>query len=1697
MSDFLSHPPKSVAQKILSGSHKPSKAFLISMGTLLMRPSNKDRQSCLSYSANFRRIAFGFIAVALPFLAGVSHLRAAISASDFLVPTELRPTLAKSPSDEELMCVRLFIEPLAPMAGAVVAGENAALARAVETFAARTKQGDVSALSAFVTAFPKSRWAAAIFLNMGILQYKNGEFSQVLNDYDCAWELSKSASARPATFIRDRAAAEAGRMNARLGNRAWVDLFLTETDKLNIDGTAGEVLRHTREADAMMHSAPEKAFMCGPFALLNILPGDIPSAAREAIRQPKSTPQGTSLALVLGLSKKTGKSYQAAFRSSGSKVIVPSVVHWNVGHFASLVAERDNAVICRDPTFGQEEVQISIHTLDQEASGYFLVPAGPLPSGWRSVDASEAASVWGKGLPTGKRADETLPDSKQVPECCGECPGMATNKVHAMLVSLRISDTPIGYSPAHGPAVAFNVTYNQRDVAQASGNKLYSNLGPQWTHNWLSYLQADAGSATVVEIGGGYVTFTGYNSSTGLYAVNTRTASTLQLVSAGRFERSFSDGSRHIYTKADGTGRYFLTQTVDAVGKAVTIGYDDNFRITTITDAAGLVTTLGYASATDFKIQMVTDPFQRVARFDYDPSGRLTKITDVVGITSQFSYDGGSTFINVLSTPYGNTTFSFGENGEDRWLEACDPEGNIERTEFCSANLAIGYGVSDPVGSIPAGSDTAWLTYRSSFFWSKKAYAEGKGDYTKAHLFHWLHYNAQASGVVESEKTPYENRVCYLYQNQLQGTFSPYDNCYEFDTMFSARPAKILQVVDTATGSTQITSFVFNALGLPTTSIDPAGRETRYTYAANNLDLLSVARNNGSNYEQLAGFTYNGQHQPLTATDAAGQATTMTYNSNGQLHTVTNPLNKITTLNYDSGSRLSSVIGPLSANPTVSFGYDPVVTTRVKTVTDIDNNTKTYDFDNLDRVTKVAYSDGTYESITYKYLDPEWIRDRLGRWTRVSYNSLRQKVAVMDPAQRLTQFTWCKCGDLKSIVDGNGNTTIWRHDVAGRIWEKQYADGSKEEYSYDQIGRLAAVADTANKTRSYAYTVDNNLASLTYSGGSTAFAYGTAYNRMASMTDSTGKTTFTYNPGLTPGAGRLASVVGPIPNSTITYGYDALGRVKQRAINGVARDFVFDDGGRLTRETNALGDFNYMYDGATSRLASATAPTATGLVSAYTYFPSPHERLLQSITHTGPGSAPISSFAYAYDAVGNITDWTQNQTSNTVSPVDAWKLTMNQADELTGVSVSGKPELNETFGYDKAGNRLTRQKGSDITSATYNSLNQLGAVTGGGKLHIAGTTDEPANVKVQGVPAQMLSSTNFVANPSVNIGANVIPIVATDGSGNSRTNNYKFNVPPTPARSFKYDLTGNLVSDGVRKYESDGLNRLVKVTIGTDVYEFAYDGFNRRISEKKNGTLTKKLIWDGLTLAEERDPTNTVAKRFLPQGEIQGTTKYFYTRDLLGSVRDVVSSTGSVVASYSYDAWGKRKLLSGSDLASFGYTGHFTHPDINLVFAPFRTYDPETGRWPSRDPIGENGGINLYGYVDNDPVTWMDPLGLAAMTVLLPFGFSFSYHQPFTDHEWGEEIHEAQHREDWKNYPNMSGGEMEQRAFRKQADAAKCRKAELEGKKNLSDAEKKELDDIDNVLGAAEQVSETLKASRNYYNATKAWFYRRDNGTSN
>jgi RHS repeat-associated protein len=185
----------------------------------------------------------------------------------------------------------------------------------------------------------------------------------------------------------------------------------------------------------------------------------------------------------------------------------------------------------------------------------------------------------------------------------------------------------------------------------------------------------------------------------------------------------------------------------------------------------------------------------------------------------------------------------------------------------------------------------------------------------------------------------------------------------------------------------------------------------------------------------------------------------------------------------------------------------------------------------------------------------------------------------------------------------------------------------------------------------------------------------------------------------------------------------------------------------------------------------------------------------------------------------------------------------------------------------------------------------------------------------------------------------------------------------------------------------DGQNRLADVNAGNLQTVFGYDGANRLayIQQLENGSQVsfRRFVWCNGSICEERDATGTViTKRYFPQGVMLQTSSnlgpYYYTRDHLGSIRELTDASGNVRARYSYDPFGRQTKVSGDVDADFGFAGMFWSTEANLSLTQFRAYDPQLGRWLSRDPLRHaevKEGPNLYAYVRNNPVNLIDPLG--------------------------------------------------------------------------------------------------------------------------
>ena len=201
-----------------------------------------------------------------------------------------------------------------------------------------------------------------------------------------------------------------------------------------------------------------------------------------------------------------------------------------------------------------------------------------------------------------------------------------------------------------------------------------------------------------------------------------------------------------------------------------------------------------------------------------------------------------------------------------------------------------------------------------------------------------------------------------------------------------------------------------------------------------------------------------------------------------------------------------------------------------------------------------------------------------------------------------------------------------------------------------------------------------------------------------------------------------------------------------------------------------------------------------------------------------------------------------------------------------------------------------------------------------------------------------------------------------------------------------YDPNGNITDDGTRTYKWDAEDRLIKVSYKAQPARstmFRYDGVGRRIAIISNDGASSteiRYLWCGQSLCQSRNANDIVIRRYYSEGEAISAagTLLYYSRDHLGSVRDVVAvQNGSRVAAFDYDPYGNPSQTSGRVFTDLRYAGMFYEQNSGLYLTNHRAYDPRTGRWLSRDPIYENGGLNVYGYVRSNPVNWIDVVGLA------------------------------------------------------------------------------------------------------------------------
>jgi YD repeat-containing protein len=406
------------------------------------------------------------------------------------------------------------------------------------------------------------------------------------------------------------------------------------------------------------------------------------------------------------------------------------------------------------------------------------------------------------------------------------------------------------------------------------------------------------------------------------------------------------------------------------------------------------------------------------------------------------------------------------------------------------------------------------------------------------------------------------------------------------------------------------------------------------------------------------------------------------------------------------------------------------------------------EYDHLNRITQRTYPDDTTETNVYSRLDLVEQHDRLGRITRHFHDGFGRRIATRDPAGRTISQQWCDCGAMDALIDANGNRTRWERDVQGRVTREVRADNTTDTlYTYDAAGRLKTLTDPKDQVTTHSYHLDDSLSGTAYTNEAietpnVSYTYDAYYARVATMVDGIGTTSYTYKAAGTNGAGQVATVDGPLSNDTIAYTYDELGRVVQRTINGSANqvDWTFDALGRVTSEENLLGEFEYTYDGVTTRLATVTYPN--GQTSTYSYLDDENDHRLQTIHHKYPNASTLSKFDYTYDAAGNILTWRQQADSTAV----LWKYGYDPADQLIA-AVKHATDTPETvlqryaYAYDPAGNRMVEQIDDAVTLSAFDNLNRLTSQAPGGPMVIAGSLNEPGTVTISAPPWSWMPTT--------------------------------------------------------------------------------------------------------------------------------------------------------------------------------------------------------------------------------------------------------------------------------------------------------------------------------------------------------------------
>ncbi len=714
--------------------------------------------------------------------------------------------------------------------------------------------------------------------------------------------------------------------------------------------------------------------------------------------------------------------------------------------------------------------------------------------------------------------------------------------------------------------------------------------------------------------------------------------------------------------------------------------------------------------------------------------------------------------------------------------------------------------------------------------------------------------------------------------------------------------------------------------------------------------------------------TFNSVSQLQKRTDSSGHSTSYFYDGNGSLSSTQDENFLATHFEYDALDRLARSVDPLLGETLVAYDGR----------------------DNLIRL-----------------IDPE------GNVTDYQYDGLDNPVSMSSPDTGITHHEFDNAGNRVASTDARGVRTEYRYDELNRLTNIIYPDSSKDvSYSYDSglngKGRLTGMSDEAGSV-SFTYDSRGNL--LSESRWINGRQYQTQYfydaiNRLVELEYPSGKT-ISYGLDDT---GRISSVhSGPEPLVSNAL-YEPFGPVKLFTYgNGLQYSAVFNLDQEMTRLVSGSGinmdleygpagsilsinDQDFTYDSLYRLVASSGNQGVLGVEFDANDNRVQYQDMLTNSSYTYETSSnrleTANGWNYARDEAGNRTarlDHAGNGQLYRFGDQNRMTETINR--------YAGNDILAGQYQYDGKGRRIVKTVSGSEIHFIYNQSGQLiGEYLTGGDLEYR------EYVYLEGLPVAVLARSTVTVTPP---GAELI--LDNGDQGTSATGNWRSKTSKEDygsgylyaARSenTSYRWTATPPGDQYRVYawwvDKKNQSQNVSYTI-----RHGSGQLDTVTSSQKSGGGQWQLLGsyssedgqDYVEISSDNDRFTADAIRWVAVNEPVVTstdTTHFIHFDHLGTPSRVTDENQSVVWAWDSSPFGDSLPDENPDsdsnrfVLNLRFPGQYYDSESGLHYNFFRTYDPEIGRYLESDPIGQQGGINTYGYAGQNPLSFYDPFGLA------------------------------------------------------------------------------------------------------------------------